>query len=97
MELTRSIIGAIGEVDRYLLPDAKGLISMQRHLVGDSDRARQEMREELLSADGDDLRTLADALAKVAASGRVVVMGSEPAIAAANAERQGFLRVSKVL
>jgi hypothetical protein len=25
------------------------------------------------------------------------VLGSEPAIAAANAERQGFLRVSKVL
>jgi hypothetical protein len=36
-------------------------------------------------------------LAEVAATARVVVLGSEAAIAGANAERQGFLQVTKVL
>ena len=48
-ELTRNIIGTIGEVDTYRLPDAKGFASMQRHLIGDTDEARQRMREEILS------------------------------------------------
>ena len=80
-----------------MLPDAKGLVSMQRHLAGDTESARQQMREELLAAGPRDFRALADALAEVATNGRVVVMGSEPAITAANAERQGFLHVTKVL
>src|SRR5271167_2411565 len=33
-ELTRSIIGTIGDVDAYQLPDAKGFTSMQRYLAG---------------------------------------------------------------
>jgi presequence protease len=96
-ELTRNIIGTIGEVDTYRLPDAKGFASMQRHLIGDSDEARQRMREEILSTTTADIRHFADAVAQVAAHGRVVVIGSAQAIEAANAERQGFLSVSKVL
>jgi len=96
-ELTRNIIGTIGEVDTYRLPDAKGFASMQRYLIGDSDEARQLMREEILSTSAADIRNFADAVAQVAAHGRVVVLGSEQAIAAANAERQGFLSVSRVM
>ena len=48
-ELARNIIGTIGEIDTYRLPDAKGFASMQRHLIGDTDEARQRMREEILS------------------------------------------------
>jgi Zn-dependent M16 (insulinase) family peptidase len=70
---------------------------MQRYLIGDSDEARQRMREEILSTSVADIRNFADALAQVAAHGRVVVLGSEPAIAAANAERHGFLSVSRVM
>ncbi len=96
-ELTRNIIGTIGEVDTYRLPDAKGFASMQRHLIGDSDEARQRMREEILSTTTADIRAFAGALEQVAAHGRVVVIGSAQAIEAANAERQGFLSVSKVM
>jgi presequence protease len=96
-ELTRNIIGTIGEVDTYRLPDAKGFASMQRYLIGDSDEARQRVREEILSTTTGDIRNFADALAQVAAHGRVVVLGSEQAIEAANAERQGFLSVSRVM
>ncbi len=96
-ELTRILIGTIGEVDTYRLPDARGFTSMQHYLVGDTDEARQRMREEILSTTTADLRNFADALAHVAAHGRVVVLGSEQTIAAANAERPGLLSVFRVL
>ena len=90
-ELARNIIGTIGEVDFYRLPDAKGFASMQHYLIGDTEEARQRMREEILSTTAADIRGFADAMAAVAARGRVVVLGSEQAIEAANAERPGLL------
>ncbi|MBV9533570.1 MAG: insulinase family protein, partial [Bradyrhizobium sp.] len=96
-ELIRNIIGTIGEIDTYRLPDAKGLISMQRYLIGDTDESRQRMREEVLSTTIADLRSFADAMAAVAADGRVVVLGSEQAISAANEKRPGLLTVSRVV
>jgi len=96
-ELTRNIIGTIGEVDTYRLPDAKGFASMQRHLIGDTDEERQRMREEILATTAKDLRNFADAMAEVAAHGRVAVLGSEQAIEGANKQRPGFLSVSRVL
>jgi Zn-dependent M16 (insulinase) family peptidase len=96
-ELTRNIIGTIGEVDSYRLPDAKGFASMQRYLVGDTDEARQRMREEILATTAADIRNFGTAMADVAARGRVVVLGSEQAIDAANAERPGLLSTSRVI
>jgi presequence protease len=96
-ELTRNIIGTIGEVDSYRLPDAKGFTSMQRYLTGDTDEARQRMREEILSTTAADIRNFGDAMADVAARGRVVVLGSEQAIDAANVERPGLLSASRVI
>ena len=96
-ELTRNIIGTIGDIDSYRLPDAKGFASMQRYLIGDTDEARQRMREEILLTTAADMRNFADAMADVAAHGRVVVLGSEQAIDAANAERPGLLSVSRVI
>jgi hypothetical protein len=51
----------------------------------------------LLATDVQDFRALGDALDQAATRSRVVVLGSEPAIAAANEKRPGFLAVSKVL
>jgi Zn-dependent M16 (insulinase) family peptidase len=96
-ELTRNIIGTIGEVDSYMLPDAKGFVSMRRHLTGDTDAARQQMREEILKTSAADIRSFGDAMAQVAAKGRIAVIGSEQAIEGANKERPGLLTVSRVL
>ena len=96
-ELTRNIIGTIGEVDTYRLPDAKGFTSMQRHLIGDTDEARQRMREEILSTTAAELRNFADAMVEVATHGRIAVLGSEQAIEGANKERPGLLSVSRVM
>lgn len=96
-ELTRNIIGTIGEIDTYRLPDAKGFASMQRHLIGETDAARQKMREEILATTAADIRKFGDAVAQVAAKGRIAVIGSEQAIEAANKERPGLLTVTRVL
>ena len=96
-ELTRSIIGVIGAIDTYRLPDAKGFGSMLYELMDDTDEARQERREQVLGASQRDFLALADAIEQVAKNGQVVVLGSETAIKAANDERGRFLEVTKVL
>jgi hypothetical protein len=63
---------------------------MQRYLIGDTDEARQRMGEEIISTTAADIRKFADAMANVAAHGRVIVLGSEQAIEAANSEPPGF-------
>jgi Zn-dependent M16 (insulinase) family peptidase len=96
-EVTRSVIGAIGDIDHHQLPDAKGLASMLHHLTGDSDERLQQTRDEVLATTAADFRTFAEVLAEVARAGNVAVLGSAAAIEAANRERPGFLEVTKLL
>jgi Zn-dependent M16 (insulinase) family peptidase len=96
--ITRSVIGAIGRMDTYQLPDAKGYTSMVRYLVGENDERLQQRRQEILSTSAHDFHTMADALDALSREGRVAVVGSQAAIDAANAQRGGdWLRVTKVL
>ena len=46
-ELVKTIIGTIGDIDQYQLPDAKGFTSMTRYLLGYSEEARQIAREQI--------------------------------------------------
>jgi Zn-dependent M16 (insulinase) family peptidase len=96
-ELTRSIIGVIGDMDPYQFPDAKGYSSMWRQLTGTTDALRQQRRDEVLGTTARDFLALADALDAVANEGHVVVLGNKAAIDKANAERGDFLTVTKVL
>jgi Zn-dependent M16 (insulinase) family peptidase len=95
-ELTRSVIGVIGGVDTYRLPDAKGFTSLLWELMGDTDEARQQRREEILGASQADFAALADGLDALRSNAEVVVLGSETAIKAANDERKVFARLTKV-
>ncbi len=95
-ELTKSIIGAIGSLDPYQLPDAKGYTSLQRYLLGTSDEERQQYRDELLATGEADFRAFASILDQVNRHGHVVVLGSAEAIAKAN-EGQEWLQVSQVM
>lgn len=79
-ELTRSIIGAIGDMDAYQLPDAKGYTSMARYLAGETDEWRQQRREQVLSTNLEDFHIFGEALERAVRSGRVVVMGAEQAL-----------------
>jgi presequence protease len=96
-ELTKSIIGTIGELDAYLLPDAKGWTSMLRHLTNYTDDKRQQIRDEVLGATAKDFKEFANVLERLNASGEVVVLGSAEAIEKANQEKSGLLEVKKVM
>ncbi len=96
-ELTKSIIGVIGDLDAYQLPDAKGYTSMARYLAGDTDEGRQLWRDQVLSTSVRDFRSFGDVLEQVKEAGYVVVLGSPDALAKANAERANWLEVKKVL
>jgi Zn-dependent M16 (insulinase) family peptidase len=96
-EIKKSIIGAIGDLDAYQLPDARGYTSMQRYLVGDTDESRQRLRDQVLSTSLADFRAFGEVLDRVVEAGRVVVLGSKDAIDSANASRTGWLDVQKVL
>jgi Zn-dependent M16 (insulinase) family peptidase len=94
-ELLKSIIGAIGEVDAYQLPDAKGYTSLMRHLLGVTDESRQKYRDEILTTKVSDFQAFAGALDKVKDAGTVAILGSAEDVN--NANEDGWLTVSKVL
>lgn len=96
-ELTSSIIGAIGGIDSYQLPDAKGYTSMSRHLIGESDAQRQQYRDEVLGTTTADFKALGEVLAQVNDAATVVVLGSAEAIAKANESQKDWLDVKKVM
>lgn len=96
-ELTKAIIGTIGDLDSYQLPDAKGWTAMTRTLVGMTETRRQQLRDEVLGTTAQDFKAFGETLAEVARAGEVVVLGSADAIEKANQERTGLLDVKKVL
>ena len=54
--LTKAIIGTIGDIDSYQLPDAKGYTAFMRHLLGVTDEERQARREQILGTSVRDFR-----------------------------------------
>ena len=96
-ELVKSVIGAIGKMDAYLLPDAKGYTAMTRYLMGENDAFRQQLRDELLDVRAEDFHAFGDALAELNKIGHVVVLGGEAAIDDANAQLTPPLSKTKVL
>jgi hypothetical protein len=73
------------------------MLSLQRYLLGETEEMLDRRRDEIFATGPDDYKSLGEVLGRVATEGNVVVMGSESAIAAANTERQGLFKVSKVL
>jgi Zn-dependent M16 (insulinase) family peptidase len=96
-ELTRSIIGTIGDIDQYMLPDAKGYTSMIRHITGQTEKERQQIREEVLNSTTSDFRDFAQALEAMKERGLVKVLGSEKAMQDAQTGHRKGLRILKVL
>ena len=94
-ELRRSIIGAIGDVDAYQLPDAKGYTSLSRYLAGETEEDLQLWREQILGTTAKDFRDLSAALEKLNQAGLIVVLGSQEALAKANAEQAIGWRLRK--
>lgn len=96
-ELNKSIIGAIGEIDSYQLPDAKGFTAMLRYLLNISDEERQTIRDQLLSTSSQNFKEFAEVLERLNQESNIVILGSGNSIQNANAENGEFLKISQVL
>ena len=96
-EIKKSIIGAIGDLDAYQLPDAKGFSSLQHYLAGENDSHRQIWRDQLLDTGQEDFHSFGVTFQSMNETGSVVVMGSQEVLSQANAERGNFLEIRKVL
>ena len=96
-ELVKSVIGAIGKMDAYQLPDAKGYAALTRYLMGENDAFRQRLRDELLDVKASDFRAFGDAFAELNKIGHIVVLGGEAAIDEANEHLASPLSKTRVL
>lgn len=55
-ELEAAIVGAVGELDAHLLPEAKGREAYRRAVIGDTEEGRARLREQLLGTTAEDFR-----------------------------------------
>ena len=84
-DLTLAVVGAIGDLDTYLLPDAKGAAALARYLTDDRDELRQTMREEILGTTRKHFAEFAEVMAEAAKTGTICVLGGSAAESAAAA------------
>lgn len=96
-EVRKAIIGAIGHLDTYHLPDAKGYLSMLRYLTDDTDEERQRTREEILSTGIEHFRQFAEILEEVNRSGLVKILGADDTLSETLATRPGWLHLTHVI
>jgi len=96
-EVSKAIIGTIGELDGYMLPDAKGFASLVRRLSGNTEEARQRLRDEVLGTTVKDFKAFGEVLTAAKDVGPVAVLGSETSLARVHAVRPGWLRETRVL
>ncbi len=92
-ELNRAIVGTIGDMDKYMLPDAKGLVSMLRYLIGESYDRRQKIREEVFNTKDKDFREMGEKIRKSIKKAEIVVLGSESNIEKAKEEGISFKHI----
>jgi hypothetical protein len=96
-ELIKAIIGAIGNIDGYQLPDAKGYSALKRHLVNYDDDMRRVFRQQVLGTTAENFHAFGGTLAELNGASTAVVLGSSDALAAANAETEGMFVIHQVL
>jgi Zn-dependent M16 (insulinase) family peptidase len=92
-ELDKVIIGTIGDLDTYLLPDAKGFTSLRWHLLGTTDEERQRLRDEVLATTIEEFHQFGAFVEKINQRGAVVALGADEAVRSAGV----FQDIKKVL
>ena len=78
--MDKYIIGAISEMDIPMTPNTLGNVSMTAYLSGITQEMIQKERNEVLSAQPEDIRRLADLVRSVMEQNNICVVGSETAI-----------------
>lgn len=80
-DMTKYIIGAISDLDTPLTPMAKGLRSLNAFMNGITYEDFQKERDEVLDADQESIRALADLLETVLSQKNICVIGNEEKLA----------------
>ncbi len=93
--IEKAIIGVIGNMDSYQLPDAKGYTALIHYLHGITDDYRQARRDEVLSTGVADFLRFADVLDAIKKEGQIVVLGSAEKIG--RAEKDFELTLTRVI
>lgn len=97
-ELQKSIVGTIGDIDSYQLPDSKGRTAFMRYLLNVDEETRQRRRDEVLQTTIKDFHDFAEVLNAVKTNGRVVAVTSPEKAELALKERPGFFsEVKRIL
>lgn len=63
-ELTKAVVGAMGDIDTYLLPSAKGYAALWEYMTGYTKQMRQQVRDEVLQTSLSDFHNFAPYLQK---------------------------------
>jgi Zn-dependent M16 (insulinase) family peptidase len=95
-ELEKAIIGAIGDIDAYQLPDAKGWSALVRELSGRDEAWRDQLRVEALATTAEDFAAFAEAADILREQGRIAILGRRERLEQAQ-EALGTLDMTKVL
>lgn len=87
-QISQAVIGAVGDLDTYLLPDARASRALGWYLAGLDKETRQRTRTEMLETSAADFRNFADVLEQVASSGAICALGGSTVAEAA--KRHGW-------
>lgn len=79
-EMTKYIIGTISELDIPMNPSAQGELALTAWLSGLGEEDFQKERDEILKADQEDIRRLADLIQAVLDQENICVVGSESSL-----------------
>lgn len=91
--MTKYVIGTVSGLDVPLTPRSAGTRSMSAYLTGLTMEELQKLRDEVLDATVEDIRSLAPYISAVLEKGSLCVVGNEEKI---NAEAALFDKVSSV-
>jgi len=80
------IIGAVADLDSPLAPASQGLVSLNRHLTGQTLATRQRWRDEMFATSPNDFKAFAAKLRASASGFHACVFGNADAFAKANAD-----------
>ena len=92
-DITKFIIGAIGEYDTLITPRTAGIISASDYLNGWSLEDEIAVRSEMLNMTAKDLYTVADIIDKIASENRIIIVGGEEHLATLDTKPEKIITV----
>lgn len=93
--IDQAIVGAVGALDAYLLPDAAAGKALAWYLAGLSDEMRQQSREQMLATTAADFLAFANVLEGYAQTGDIAVLGGSLAETCAREEHWQIMRLQE--